>query len=99
MNKSDKNNVWHKGVSTSKNDENINLCGRLGPAIFSENKRDLRHHVTCDKCREKLHFRKIKQMPKQESDLEILDEHFALPANQGALLASWTRFRNLVIKE
>lgn len=43
----------HKLIGKNRHDENINLCGRTGIGT------NIRRAVTCNKCRIKLHMKKL----------------------------------------
>jgi hypothetical protein len=46
--------VWHRLIGKNHREENINLCGRPGAGIT------IRRSVTCNKCRAKMHMRKLR---------------------------------------
>jgi len=46
---------WHKQTGKNKRDENITLCGSQGAAT------NIRNLITCNKCRVKLHMKKISE--------------------------------------
>lgn len=45
--------IWHRLVRYDRHGQNINLCGRQGAATT------IRNYVTCNKCRAKMHMKKI----------------------------------------
>jgi hypothetical protein len=72
--------MWHFLIGKNKHDENINLCGRPGAAT------NMRKAVTCNKCRTRLHMKKIKLQTNNESMLAC---PWHCPYEECAVHANW----------